>query len=158
MVTYFVLGIIAYFLFDYEKLFSGDILQNYMKPTNSRWVVLGPSLQVIRGLIFAIVLWPFRIIILKSNFGWLKLWGLLLGLAILSTSGPSPGSVEGMIYTKISVINQILYLPEIVIQTLFFSWVIYRWYEKPSTVLNIIFIIILALIVFFSIAGFLALS
>jgi hypothetical protein len=156
MVTYFIMGIIAFFLFDYEKLFSSDILQYYMKPTDSKWVVIGPALQVIRGLIFAIVLWPFRTIILKSNVGWLKLWGLLLGLSVLSTAGPSPGSIEGMIYTQIPVANQIMYLPETVLQTGLFSWIVFRWYKKPNNFLNILFVILLALIIFFSMAGYLA--
>ncbi len=156
MVTYFIMGMIAFFLFDYEKLFSSDILQYYMKSTDSKWVAIGPALQVIRGLIFAIVLWPFRTIILKSNVGWLKLWGLLLGLSILSTAGPSPGSIEGMIYTQIPVANQIMYLPETVLQTGLFSWIVFRWYKKPNNFLNILFVILLALIIFFAMAGYLA--
>jgi hypothetical protein len=156
MATYFLIGIIAYFLFDYENLFSADILQYYMKPTSSSWVVLGPLLQIFRGLIFSIVLWPFRTIILGTKAGWLKLWGLLLGLAILSTSGPSPGSIEGMIYTQIPVKTQILYLPETIIQTALFSWIVVVWYKKPTLFMNIFFAILLSLITFFALAGFLA--
>lgn len=156
MVSYFVMGVIAFFLFDYEELFSGDILQYYMKPTDSKWVALGPLLQVIRGLIFALVLWPFRTIILESKSGWLKLWGLMIGLAILSTSGPSPGSIEGMIYTQIPVFDHIKYLPETMVQTLIFSWLVYRWYKKPAKFIDILFMVLVVLMAFFSIAGFLA--
>jgi hypothetical protein len=154
MVTYFLVGIFAYFLFDYEDLFSDDILKYYMKPTNSSLVVIGPLLQVFRGLIFSVVLWPFRTVILGSKAGWLKLWGLMLGLAILSTAGPSPGSIEGIIYTQIPIATQILYLPEIIIQTGLFSLIVVRWYKKPTLFMNILFALLLSLISFFALAGF----
>lgn len=156
MVTYFIMGVIAFFLLDYENLFSGDILRYYMKPTDSQWVAMGPALQVIRGLIFAIVLWPFRTIILKSNGGWIKLWGLLFGMSILSTAGPAPGSIEGMIYTQIPVMNQIMYLPETILQTGLFSWIVFRWYKKPNAFMDILFMILLSLIIIFAVAGFLS--
>ena len=107
LVTYFVTGILAYSLLDYATLFQSEGFSCLMRPLGSRWIAAGPALQVIRGLIFALALYPFRSVFLADRRGWLKLWGLLLGLAIFSTAGAAPGSVEGMIYTKIPVTAQL---------------------------------------------------
>jgi hypothetical protein len=106
MVTYMVAGIAAYTIMDYPSRFAEEC--SIMIPTDSARVALGPALQVVRGLIFAVALFPFRRVILDEERGWLKLWGLFLGLAILSTAGPAPGSVEGLIYTRVSAVEQIL--------------------------------------------------
>ena len=97
LVTYFVAGILTYSLLDYATLFQSEGFSCLMRPLGSRWVAAGPALQVIRGIIFALALYPFRSVFLADRRGWLKLWGLLLGLAIFSTAGAAPGSVEGMI-------------------------------------------------------------
>jgi hypothetical protein len=57
MVTYSVAGILAYTLLDYATAFESENLACYMKPTSSRWIVLGPAFQVIRGLVFAVALY-----------------------------------------------------------------------------------------------------
>lgn len=102
VVTYFVCGLIAYCAFDYAGAFASADLSCYLRPTSSKWIPLGPSLNVIRGLVFALALFPFRRIFLEEPHGWLRLWGLLLGLCILSTATPAPGSVEGLIYTPMA--------------------------------------------------------
>jgi hypothetical protein len=79
-------------------------------------------LRLCRGArIFALALFPFRRVFLEERHGWLKLWGLLLGLCILSAAGPAPGSVEGLIYTQMPWTAQLLGLREVVAQTLAFS-------------------------------------
>ena len=97
LVTYFVAGILAYTVLDYATLFQSEGFSCLMRPLDSKWIAAGPALQVIRGLIFAVALYPFRSVFVADRLGWLKLWGLLLGLAIFSTAGAAPGSVEGMI-------------------------------------------------------------
>ncbi len=94
MVTYTIAGILAFYLADYQHSFTSEHLACYMLPTSSRWVALGPLLQVFRGLVFALCLYPFRHVFLDEDRGWLKLWDLLVGLVILSTAGrrPSRGS------------------------------------------------------------------
>jgi hypothetical protein len=101
MVTYFAAGLLAFTLLDYKTAFQSEHFACWMRPTTSKWVALGPGLQWIRGLIFALVLYPFRREFLSGDHGWLKLWALLLGLGVLSTYGPAPGSVEGLLYTTI---------------------------------------------------------
>ena len=132
LVTYFVAGVLAFYLADYEKTFASAHLACYMLPTNSKWIAVGPALQVFRGLVFAVCLFPFRRVFLEGDRGWLRLWGLLVGLVILSTAGPAPGSIEGMIYTQIPVKDPLLGLHETLGQTLAFSVLLVLWYRKPG--------------------------
>jgi hypothetical protein len=151
MVTYMIVGFIAYTIMDYPTRFSEEC--SIMVPTDSTRVALGPSLQVIRGLIFALVLYPFRRVFLDEGWGWLKLWGLFLGLAILSTAGPAPGSVEGLIYTKAPIGGQILGLWEVVVQTLAMSVLFVAWSRKPSRAWSLVMGTLVALVVLMSVAG-----
>ena len=131
VVTYFVAGILAYSLLDYATLFQSEGFSCLMRPLDTWWIAAGPALQIIRGLIFALALYPFRSVFLAEHRGWLKLWGLLLGLAIFSTAGAAPGSVDGMIYTKIPISSQVRGLPEILLQTLAFSAALTAWHRHP---------------------------
>ena len=56
MVTYFVAGAFAFFVFDYATWFRSEHLACFMRPVDSTWVAVGPGLQWIRGLIFAAAL------------------------------------------------------------------------------------------------------
>jgi hypothetical protein len=158
IITYFLAGICAYGLLGYQDMFETPPFSAFMKPTDSWAVAAGPSLQIIRGLIFAIVLWPFREKFLKTPYGWLLLWGLLVGLSVLSTTGPAPGSVEGFIYTTIPVKKQIVGYLEVVPQTLLFSLAVYYWYKKPGKAWNILSIVLVSVILFFNIMGIIFLT
>lgn len=131
-VTYFVAGILAYTLGDYEKTFSQPPLSYFMRPTSDRWVVAGPMLQPVRGVIFALALYPLRNVLFAQRRGWLTLWWLLLALGVLSTFGPAPGSVEGMIYTTIAPLAQILGLWEVLLQSFLLSVVLFYWVNHPG--------------------------
>ena len=154
MITYFVAGILAVQIMDYENLFQYGGLETYMRPTNDPIVALGPIFQCIRGLIFGVVLWSFRGIFLTTSRGWIKLWGLFIGLGILSTFGPSPGSVDGVIYTQIPFSIQLRALPELIFQSLLLSAGICGWYAKPWKGLNVVAVVLLAMIVILGIAGY----
>ena len=155
-ITYFIAGISAFYLFNYEESFQTGDLSVLMKPTDSPWVMAGSALQIFRGILFALVLWPFKSVFLDDKRGWLKLWSLFIGLAILGTTGPAPGSFEGIIYTNFPVMDQIIGLRETVFQTLVFSLLVYYWYKYPKKIWNILSIIIVTLILLMIIAGLLA--
>lgn len=155
-VTYFVAGMLAFFLLDYAAVFQSEHFACWMRPTTSKWVALGPGLQWIRGLVFAAALYPFRHVFLEGARGWLKLWGLLLGLGILSTYGPSPGSVEGLIYTTIPPLAQLGGLSEVVGQSLAFSVLLVAWHRRPGRAWGIVLYTLTVLVILMSVAGFLA--
>jgi hypothetical protein len=131
-ITYFVAGILAYTLGGYEKSFSEPPLSYLMRPTSDPLVMAGPLFQPIRGVIFASALYPLRSVLFTERRGWLILWWLLLALGVLSTFGPSPGSVEGMIYTTLPPLKQILGLWEVLLQSLLFSVILFYWVNHPE--------------------------
>jgi len=156
MLTYLLLGLVAFYALDYRSAFETTDLRYLMRPTNSPWVAAGPGLQVFRGLLFAVVLYPLASDILRRKNGVLLLWSLFLGFAILGTAGPSPGSFEGIIYTRIPLSVQLMGLPEVVLQTLLFSVGLVLWCRKPARWMNVASGIGVAVVCLLSIAGFLA--
>jgi hypothetical protein len=154
-ISYFIAGISAFYLFNYEEAFQTGDLAVLMKPVDSPWVMAGPGLNIFRGILFAVVLWPFKSIFLEHSKGWWLLWSLFLGLAILGTTGPAPGSFEGIIYTNFPVLEQIIGLRETVVQTLMFSLMVFYWYKYPKRIWNILSIMVVALIVLMMTAGLL---
>lgn len=151
IITYFLAGVFASQLLNYQDLFETPPFSNFMKPMSSWPIAAGPGLQLIRGLIFSIALWAFREVFLNTKYGWLKLWGLLLGLSILSTTAAAPGSVEGFIYTTIPINKQIVGYLEVMPQTMLFSLIVYYWYKKPKKAWNIISIVLVSIILLLSI-------
>lgn len=130
--TYFVAGILAYTLGGYEQSFSRPPLSYFMRPTSDRLVMAGPLFQPIRGIIFASAFYPLRDVLFAKPRGWLILWWLLVALGVLSTFGPAPGSVEGLIYTIISPSSQVLGLWEVLLQSLLLSYILFYWVNHPE--------------------------
>jgi hypothetical protein len=146
-----IVGIAAFYTMDYATQFAAE--GSNMNPVDSPLVALGPALQVFRGLLFAIVLYPFRRVFLDEDRGWLKLWGLFMGLAILGTSGPAPGSFEGLVFTRTPVLDQILGLWEVVLQTLLCSILLVAWHRRPGKAWSISMYSLWGITVFLSVTG-----
>lgn len=123
-------GLLASTLLGYAAWWDTEPLA-HMRSLDSPWVAAGPALQVLRGLIFAVVLFPFREPILERSGGWLSLWGLLVGLGIVSCYGPAPGSIEGAIYTTLPLPFHAFGMPEVLGQSLVFSVCLVGWYRRP---------------------------
>lgn len=148
MIAYFLAGIFALAFMAYGKWFAAGTLAIIMRPIDSPWVAAGPALQIFRGLIIALVLYPFKDVFLSAYKGWLKLWLLVAGLSYLSTLGPTLGSFEGYIYTQASLGEHLVGLPEMLIYTVLFSVSLYVWYKHPRrlwTVLSIALVILILL-------------
>jgi hypothetical protein len=132
--SYFVVGIVAATVFDYESLFAEPVISDYMRGFGSVALFVGPLVQVLRGLITALVLLPFRNV-LATRHGWLWLWLLLVGIGILSTSAAAPSSLEGVVYTKLPLWYHFIGLPEMLVQTLIFSVLVWLVARYPQGVL-----------------------
>ena len=79
-------------------------------------------------------------------------WWLLISLGILSTFGPASGSVEGAIYTTLSIRDQFFSggMLEILTQCFLFSGLLYYWVNHPEKrwmnwFLGILFVLVLLL-------------
>ncbi|MEA1887087.1 MAG: hypothetical protein U9N72_07750 [Bacteroidota bacterium] len=147
VISYFIMGLIASIILDYREVFQNPPLSYFMRPVDSPWVAAGPVLNIIRGFVFSVVLWFFKDSFLYKKYGWLKLWVLIVGLCVLSTTGPAPGSIEGIIYTTIPVADQLKGYVEVLPQTLLFALFVNYWYIKPHKAWNIISIALVILIV-----------
>jgi hypothetical protein len=149
-VTYFVAGVLAYWLNDYETAYARPPLSYFMRPTTDPIVMAGALFQPIRGVIFALAFYPLRTVLFERRRGWLILWWLLLALGVFSTFGPAFGSVEGLIYTTIPPRDQLLGLWEVVLQSFLLSFILYHWVKGPRRrwldwTLGVAFGIVLAL-------------
>jgi len=119
-IAYFIAGIFAVVAVNYRELYSTEIISSFMHPVDTPIVALGPFLQVFRGIIIALILFPLRETFFEEKNGLLKLGLIVIGLSLLSTIGPTMGSFDGYIYTKIPYMYQILGYPEAIIYVLLF--------------------------------------
>ena len=148
-VTYFLAGLIAANLFHYEGLFAIPSMAGFMRPYNSVWVMLGPLFQPLRGILFALAFYPLRENLFNRKYGWLTIWGLLVIIGILSTYGPTPGSIEGMLYTQVPLWAHLRGLPEVLLQSFAYSLALHYWINHPGKrwiawVLVVMFCILMA--------------
>ena len=154
-IAYFIAGLFAIVFMDYRDLFSTEIISSFMYPVDEPIVALGPSLQIFRGILLALILLPLRKTFFEEKNGLVKLGIMIIGLSYLSTIGPAPGSFEGFIYTKIPYMYQIVGYPEAIIYVLLFTGILgismkYA-HKKIITVLSIIFVVLICLM---SITGY----
>ena len=124
-----------------------------LRPNDSLIIQAGPLFQRIRGLIFALVLFPFRRIFVESKYGWIYLWGLFLVLSLFSTIGPGGGSIEGLIYTQLPAVYHLIVLPEGILQTLLFSLLLITWERHKVRKITIPLVVIFFIMVVLSLLG-----
>lgn len=156
-VTYFVIGFISFTLFDYSARYADPLLGNYMRQTTHPLIAAGPLFQVFRGLLFGLVFFLLRDIYLNKKNGWLPIWITLVIVGIFSTFGPSPSSIEGLIYTNVPLNFHVIGLPEVTIQSFLLAYLTYFWVIHPEKKwLNWLFGIAFGIVVLLSTMGILA--
>ena len=131
-VTYFVAGLGAFAFLDYQALFAGKGLAGLMRPVSHPLVMAGPLFQPIRGVLFGVVFYLLRSAFFGRTNGWLVMWAVLVSVGIVGTFGPSPGSLEGFVYTVVPSSVQLILLPEVLTQSLLLSWVVCQWVIEPT--------------------------
>jgi hypothetical protein len=142
--TYFMMGALAFHFLNYADLLSRP--NSGFRPITDPWLMAGPLLQPLRGLIFALVFYPLRECLFGKKYGWLLMGWMLIALGILSTFAAPPGSIEGMIYTTVPIRFQLRGWLEIVPQALLLSALLCYWVNHPAKkwlnwVLGILFFI-----------------
>ncbi len=141
---------------NYKEHYSSESPGLLMLPVDSPIVALGPGLNILRGIILGFILLSVRTVIL-GDMGFLKLAIITLGMSFISTIGPTSGSFEGYIYTKLPVHYHLLGIPETLLYVSLFTGIPWLWYKTEKKYFNIIAIVLLAKILLMSLAGFLQL-
>ncbi|GIL15582.1 MAG: hypothetical protein BroJett039_07550 [Chloroflexota bacterium] len=156
-VTYFVIGLLALTFLNYAAKYADPIVAGLMRQTSDPWVAAGPLLQVTRGILFGVVIYLLRDIVLARKRGWLILWIVLVIVGILSPFGPSPGSIEGIIYTILPTWFHFVGLPEVLLQSFLLAFLTFYWVNHPERkILNWAFAIAFVVVVVFGALGLLA--
>jgi hypothetical protein len=154
-IAYFIAGIFGLVVMNYKELYSTEIISSFMHPTDTPIVALGPLLQIFRGIIIALVLLPLRKTFFEEKYGLLKLGLIIIGFSLLSTIGPTMGSFDGYIYTKVPYLYQISGYPEAIIYVLLFIGILYvsiKYSDKK--IITVLSIILVALISLMNIMGY----
>jgi len=147
-VTYFAIGGLAFYLLDYAAVLSRPDMASWMRQPTDPILIAGPLFQPIRGVVFALAIYPVQGMFWGRQHGWLLLWWMLLALGIISTFGPAPGSLEGLVYTRIPILNQLLDLREVVVQSLLLASGLAYWVNHPQSrwltwVMAVAFVVVL---------------
>ena len=129
-ITYFLMGALAYKFLHYAATINNP--NSGMRPTTSTWVLLGPALQIFRGILFASVFYLFREQLFGRRDGWLRMAWMLIGIGILGTSAAPPGSLEGFIYTTTPALSQAKGYLEVVTQAVLLSALLCYWVNHPG--------------------------
>ena len=131
-VTYFITGLLALVFLDYADRFADPAIRVLMRQVDDPLVAAGPMLQPLRGILFGLVFYLLQSEFFEQDKGWLVMWVSLVVLGIFSTFGPTPGSIEGLIYTNIPVNFQMLGLIEVILQALLLSALLFWWVKYPE--------------------------
>jgi len=92
--TYMICGMIFATILDYEAHIELIGFKS-MDEISGLTVILA---QIVRGILFGIVIWWIKDSIIGKRLAWLKLWAILVIVGIISVYAPAPGSIEGFIY------------------------------------------------------------
>jgi hypothetical protein len=132
VITYVIIGMIFMKLQNYTSVFKTSAQFANYRPTNSPIVRATALIEILRGSFFALILYPFYNTIVKSKHGWLMLFGVLYGLTLIGSVAATPGSIEGFIYTKTTLSEHLIGIPEVTVQMLAFSWLFFIWERKVN--------------------------
>jgi len=155
--TYFLVGLVASIVFNYAADFARPELRTFMRQVGDPIIALGPALQTIRGILFALAFYPLGEILFRRKNGWLITWWLLVALGILSTFAPASGSVAGAIYTTLPILDQFFSggMLEILTQSFLFSTLLYYWVNHPEKRwMNWLLGILFGLVILMSLMGY----
>jgi hypothetical protein len=149
-ITYFCMGVLAFYFLHYAELIARPC--SGMRPMTDPLVRAAVLFQPLRGVLFALVFYPFRQQLFGRAHGWLLMGWMLIALGILGTFAAAPGSMEGLIYTTTPILQQLRGWLEIVPQALLLSALLCYWVNNPAKkwltwLLSAIFFLLMALIV-----------
>ena len=125
LATYYVIGL-PFLVFQAALPESGRIALDFYESFRP-FGLMAVAGQILRGLAFAIVFYPFYNVLFENPRGRLILFGALWGVALFGSVEPQPGSIEGIIYTTIPFAEHLYALTDIALQMLLFVWLFFKW-------------------------------
>jgi len=132
VITYIFIGVVFMNLQNYASAFvTMDAFANF-RSLDSTIVRMAPVFQIFRGAFFAFILYPFYNTLIKSDYAWVKMFFLIWGFSLIGSVAPIPGSIEGMIYTKMSLVEHLIGIPEVTVQIFVFSWFFVKWENRTE--------------------------
>jgi hypothetical protein len=157
VIAFFVAGVFAMLVMNYEEHYLTYPLSLLMKPTSDPFVALaGSALQIFRGIILALVIYPLHKAFFEEKHGYLKLWLIVFGLSVISTFGPGIGAFDGYLFTTLPVSVHVLGYPEALIYISLFVGILNisnRFAEKR--IVKVLPIMLMVLICLMGIAPYL---
>jgi hypothetical protein len=130
--TYFIAGWLAITFWSHVSLPGGGGPYPVIRPLNDPLVLAGTALQIFRGALFGIVFYLLREPLFGRKNGGLVIWLTLVVLGILGTFAPAPGSLEGMIFTYQPLLGHLYSQPELLLQSLLLSLLLFYWVNHPE--------------------------
>ena len=157
VISYFIAGFIAMAFFDYREWWATEAFKAFYRDINSPIIPLGGGfLQIIRGIITALVLLPLRKTFFEEKYGLLKLALVIFGFSIVSTYAAAITSFEGLIYLKVPLIYHIRGIPEGLIWLSLFIGILFIAFKySHNKLVTALSIIIMVLICLMSVMGYL---
>lgn len=149
-VTYFIFGVVFSNLLGYQSLFAKPGVACFARQLDNPLLIYGPLVQLIRGPLYGLALLPIYDTFFKKRRGWLSLTGIFILLQVLAS--PS-GLIENLVYSAVPAWFWIILIPEVMLQLLTFSALIYLWENKPTKKITIPLIVIFIAILFINILG-----
>lgn len=132
VITYIFVGVVFSNFENYAGLFIKiNEIANY-RPQSSLIVKMAPLLQIFKAVIFSFILYPFYEKIIKRDFAWLKLFFIIWGFTLFGSAAPIPGSIEGFIYTDLTLLEHLVKIPEASIQIFVFCWFFVKWENRTE--------------------------
>jgi len=125
VVTYSVIAVLYLFIQDILPESQRIALDLYepIRPLNLMTIIN----QLLRGIVIALVIYPFKNTIINHSRGRLILFGALWGVALFGSVEPQPGSIEGVIYTEITFLEHSIVMLAMAIQMTVFIWLFFKW-------------------------------
>jgi len=132
VITYIFIGIVFKNFQNYLGAFISTEKFSNFRSLDSTIVKLAPIFQIFRGAFFSFILYPFYNKIIKSDYAWVKMFFLIWGFSLIGSTAPIPGSIEGMIYTKMSLAEHLIGIPKVTVQIFVFSWFFVKWENRTE--------------------------
>mgnify|MGYP001068709375 CR=1 FL=1 len=136
VLIYWFVGSVFYQVSGYEEALATMELFEHWRSLESLGMVAAVFLgQIFRGILLAVLIYPFYKVFMDRNQGWILLFGLLFGLKVLG----SPIFITEFIASTVLmdslaqfIESLIVGVPEIITQTLLFAIVFYGWEKRKK--------------------------